>query len=64
MLLPDGYFDLIVSIQTMEHVVDDDLFLERCESWLKPGGIIVLEVPLLMRYPFSESAEPYSDYHI
>ena len=48
----------------MEHVINDYLFLEKCKSWLKPGGIIVLEVPLLMKYPFSESAEPYGHYHI
>lgn len=57
-------FDLIVSIHTMEHVIDDNLFLQQLKLWLKPNSKIVLEVPLLMKYPFAESAEPYGDAHI
>ena len=61
---PENEFDLIVTIHTMEHVIDDELFLQKLKSWLKPNGKIVLEVPLLMKYPFAESAEPYGDGHI
>ncbi len=57
-------FDLIVTIHTMEHVRDDYAFLEKLQSWLKPGGTIVLEVPLLMRLPFKDSDQPFSDGHI
>ena len=48
----------------MEHVIDDNLFLEKHKFWLKPNSKILLEVPLLMKYPFAESAEPYGDAHI
>ncbi|MCW8916119.1 MAG: methyltransferase domain-containing protein [Magnetovibrio sp.] len=57
-------FDLIVTIHTMEHVSDDMAFLDKLKSWLKPGGTIVLEVPLLMRLPFKDSDQPFSDGHI
>ena len=57
-------FDLIVTIHTMEHVIDDKSFLHRLYSWLKTDSRIVLEVPLLMKYPFAESSEPYGDAHI
>lgn len=57
-------FDLIVTIHTMEHVIDDKSFLQRLHSWLKNNSRIVLEVPLLMKYPFAESSEPYGDAHI
>ena len=64
MILPKNSFNLIVSIHMMEHIIDDNLFLERCNSWLKLGGVIVIEDPLLMKYPFAESAEPHGHYHI
>jgi ubiquinone/menaquinone biosynthesis C-methylase UbiE len=57
-------FDLVVSIHTMEHVVNDNLFLSNLKYWMKKDAIIVLEVPLLMKYPFSGSNEPYGKYHI
>ncbi len=57
-------FDLITSIHTMEHVKDDVDFLLRCRSWLREGGYIVLEVPLLMKRPFSDSSEPLNPFHV
>jgi len=57
-------FDLIVSIHTMEHIIDDNLFLKNLKRWMKKNAKIVLEVPLLMKYPFKYSNEPYSDFHI
>lgn len=62
--LDKSSFDLIVSIHTMEHIHDDDLFLQNLKSWMKKKAKIVLEVPLLMRYPFKYSNEPYSNAHI
>lgn len=60
----DTYFDVIVSIHTMEHVLDDNLFLQKLRKWLKRKGTIVLEAPLLMKYPFINSNEPFGDAHI
>ena len=57
-------FDIIVSIHTMEHVINDKLFLQKLRNWLKRKGTIVLEVPLLMKYPFVNSKEPLGDAHI
>ena len=57
-------FDLIVTIHTMEHIIDDTKFLKNLHKWMKPNAIIILEVPLLMKYPFFESNEPYGDGHI
>ncbi|CAD5369162.1 conserved hypothetical protein [Rubrivivax sp. A210] len=42
---PDGYFDLIVCNDVIEHMVDHDKFLEEIKSKLKPGGMIVGSVP-------------------
>jgi SAM-dependent methyltransferase len=62
--LNTNHFDIIITIHTMEHVIDDQTFLKNIQKWLKKDGILVLEVPLLMQLPFYYSEEPYSDGHI
>ena len=57
-------FDIIVTIHTMEHIIDDRMFLKNLQKWMKKNAIIILEVPLLMKYPFINSNEPYGDDHI
>jgi SAM-dependent methyltransferase len=56
--------DLAVSIHTLEHVADDAGFLARLHGWLKPDGVLVLEVPLLARRPFLGIGEPLSPAHV
>lgn len=57
-------FDQIVSVHTLEHVADDQAFLERVARWLKPEGELVLEVPLQMRRPFLGIETPLSPEHL
>ena len=57
-------FDVIVSIHTMEHIPNEKLFLNNIRKSLTKNGIFILEVPLLMKYPFASSEEPYGDGHI
>jgi len=57
-------FDLVTSIHTMEHLIDDDFFLKKIWKWIKQNGTLVLEVPLLMRFPFKDANEPLNDFHI
>jgi SAM-dependent methyltransferase len=38
-------FDLITAFHVLEHVVDPAAFLGRCRHCLKPGGVLVIEVP-------------------
>ncbi|WP_394217639.1 class I SAM-dependent methyltransferase [Halobacillus trueperi] len=40
-----GTFDTILSFETIEHVKDDRLFVERMYDLLKPGGTLVLSTP-------------------
>ena len=63
-LLKRNSFEAIVSIHSMEHFPDDKLFLANCLKWLKPGGELVLEVPLLMTYPFKGIDMPLGEKHI
>ena len=62
--LEPASFDLAVSVHTMEHVEDDAGFLALLHRWLKPGGVLVLEVPLLAARPFLGIPEPLSPAHV
>ncbi|MEZ2738510.1 class I SAM-dependent methyltransferase [Comamonas jiangduensis] len=42
---PDGYFDVIVSFETLEHVENPEALLEEFHRLLSPGGRIVASVP-------------------
>lgn len=43
--LPDGYFDLAVCNDVIEHMSDHDWFLESVKSKLRPGGYLVGSIP-------------------
>ncbi|WP_338441298.1 class I SAM-dependent methyltransferase [Synechococcus elongatus IITB4] len=38
-------FDAIFALEVIEHMIDTDLFLERCHSFLKPKGKLILSTP-------------------
>ena len=48
---PDQTFDLLYSISVFEHIPDDGdiLALRECQRVLKPGGVLVVEVPYRRR---------------
>ncbi len=39
-------FDTVFSTQVMEHVDNSDLMMKECNRVLKPGGVMILSVPL------------------
>ncbi|MBN1676242.1 MAG: class I SAM-dependent methyltransferase [Kiritimatiellae bacterium] len=41
----DGFFDLVVSFETIEHVADEERQLQEVRRVLKPGGQYVLSTP-------------------
>lgn len=43
--LKRGYFDIICAFQTLEHVSDPADFIARYKKYLKPGGVMAIEVP-------------------
>ena len=45
--LPKKYFDIIVAFQTLEHVSDPKIFISGLKDYLKPGGVLAIEVPNL-----------------
>jgi len=45
--LEENSFDIICSFQALEHMKDPEAFLRNIRKYLKPNGIIAIEVPNL-----------------
>ena len=43
--LPDAGFDIIVSVEVLEHVEEDERFVSEVFRVLKPGGIFLMTTP-------------------
>ena len=43
--LPDSSFDVIYNAYVLEHVAGANLVMENFANWLRPNGIIILEIP-------------------
>lgn len=43
--LPPGIFDVITIWHVLEHLEDPRAVLKRLHSWLKPDGVLIVEVP-------------------
>lgn len=41
----DGFFDLVVAGEIIEHIYDTDFFLEEIRRVLKPGGHLIISTP-------------------
>jgi len=53
--LKSSSFDSIVCTEVLEHVEDDQLFINECKRVLKPNGIMLLSMPFM----WEEHEEPY-----
>ncbi|HDP70433.1 MAG TPA: methyltransferase domain-containing protein, partial [Actinobacteria bacterium] len=52
-------FDLVVSLHTLEHVPDDRAMLSSLYNNLRPGGQLIIEVPLQCSRPLGIPINPY-----
>jgi SAM-dependent methyltransferase len=48
--LPDNIADVVLSTQTIEHVLDPPAYLDECSRLLKPGGLIILSTHGYWKY--------------
>ncbi len=49
--LGTGTTDVVVSLQTVEHLWDQDRFVAECARVLRPGGLVVLSTPNRLTFP-------------
>lgn len=47
----DDSFDLVVSMQTIEHLWEQPRFITECRRVLRPGGTLVLSTPNRLTFP-------------
>ncbi len=60
---PEETFDMITAYQVFEHVEDPLIFLENLKKYLKPNGVLVLEVPNLNDVLISQvNHQKYQDF--
>ena len=60
---PQSTFDLIVSLETIEHIPDDIAALRNFRHWLKPEGKVAISVPNEEVMPFDPSLHIYHHRH-
>jgi len=41
----DGYFDVVVAGEIIEHIVNTDFFIDEIKRVLKPNGVLILSTP-------------------
>lgn len=53
----ENYFDAVISLEVIEHIIEPADFLKEIYRVLKPGGVVVLSTPVRF------TKEPQSKYH-
>ncbi len=48
MPFPDGAFDIVAALDTIEHIADEEAVLRECARTVRPGGLLVLTGPAFM----------------
>ena len=60
--LPDASIDVAVSFETLEHILEHDVFLSELHRVLRPGGLLVMSTP--DRDIYSPAGAPPNPYHV
>jgi SAM-dependent methyltransferase len=58
---PDGFFDVVLSAEVLEHVVDEQLAIREIARVLSPGGHLVLQAPYW--HPFERNYVRVNRWH-
>jgi len=59
----DNKFDLIVSFQVIEHIVDYDLYFNEMERVLSPDGIVIFTTPN-SKLRIKKGLKPWNPFHV
>lgn len=58
-LFPDNKFDLIISLETIEHLTEPEKLLSQIKNLLAPGGTIIISCPNDNWYYGKDESNPY-----
>jgi len=65
MALPDASFDVVFASHVLEHIQTDRAALEEIRRILRPGGVAILPVPVIVEKTVEYGgARPHEDYHV
>jgi len=57
--LADRFFDVVISLHTLEHIKHDTWAIKQLWEYVKPGGLLIYEVPIQAEYPLGVPINPY-----
>jgi len=63
MPLPNQYFDVVTSFETIEHVPDASILLNQFFTTLKPGGLLICSTPNQNELPYNQQEYPFHFRH-
>ena len=61
--LTEEHADFFVSLESLEHIKNDDLFLKLIQRTLKPGGILILSIPNAEKWKLEINANHFHYRH-
>ena len=63
---PDSFFDVVVSLETIEHLENPDAFLGECKRVMRSGGTFVCSTPNKEAMPVNKSdpEKPANPFHL
>jgi ubiquinone/menaquinone biosynthesis C-methylase UbiE len=64
--LPDETIDIFISLETVEHIKNDEAFIKEIARLLKPGGLLICSTPNReITNPGSDlKAQPLNPFHV
>jgi ubiquinone/menaquinone biosynthesis C-methylase UbiE len=57
----DSFFDVVISFETLEHIVEHELMLKEVKRVLKPDGLFIVSTPNKLYY--SDKTNHKNEYH-
>jgi SAM-dependent methyltransferase len=60
--VPDASFDLVVSFETVEHIGEQEAFIDEIRRVLAPGGVLLVSCP--NKHEYSDRRQYANEFHV